>query len=149
MKDFLRRVRDAFRRLTGARDPSQPRYEVRREPGIRFLHEQDGEAERRVKSALLPVFLRHAGVARAYLVHADYGMSKDYEVVLCLVAPEDPGLVKEVSAVFSTLAPRNVHLDVLFLDDAKERELSQVCVPFYPAGRPVSSEAADEKTLLH
>jgi len=97
----------------------------------RFLGEQDGAEERKLKAALMPLF-PNLGVNRAYLVRLKYGLFSS-GVALCLqtmqgAAPEER-IVQEIDSVFSRVFPG--HLDIMFLNDSRERDVAAVCPPFF------------------
>ena len=108
--------------------------QLRGEPSVRFLHEQDGGPERSLKAALHELLASRSGVARAYLARVDYGNASASEVALCVTGPENPTLVREVAATFAKQFGRDAHLDILFLNVNQEAELKRVCSPFYEAG---------------
>src|SRR5438093_9348612 len=103
-------------RVTSGETQKLREPEVRREPKVRFLREQDGEPERILKGTLSSLLALRSGVSRAYLARADYGQPTEYEVVLCIVGPEDRDLVREVASIFARQFGRDAHLDILFLD---------------------------------
>ncbi len=103
------------------------------EPRLEFLGEQDGENERRLKALLVPLLAQHAHIVRAYLARAGFQPDAPTSVVLCLIGPdqEDLSLLDEIQTAFHTLAPSNAFLDIAFLGDAQEPDVSRVCVPFF------------------
>jgi len=108
--------------------------ESRKETNVNFVAEQDGAPERRLKSSLVNLFSSDPNVRRAYLVKVDYGNPSAYEVALCLRSETaDESLVKRIGNVFANQFGSNQHLDILFLADGQERDLTQVCKPFYSA----------------
>ena len=117
----------------GFRDFFRRRFDVRREHRLEFLHEQDGEQERRVKNALEPLLIDTRTIARAYLARVGFEPGAAPSVALCLVSDigDDTALVRRVSEVFRPLAPPNVFLDVVFLTAAQEEDLRRVCPPFH------------------
>jgi len=106
--------------------------EVRTERKIRFVGEQDGPPERDLKELLVPELVSSA-VKRAYLVRVAYDDPSSQEVALCVRGTESAALVRTVAAHFATVFGRETHLDILFLTEPQERELSRVCRPFYGA----------------
>lgn len=115
-------LRDFFRRTPPARV----------EPRIHFVGEQDGENERRLKNELRPLLEQEAGVQRAYLVRVTIPPGEASSVVLGLVSDgENIPLLTRIDEVFKKLAPANVFLDVAFLTEAQEADVSRVCQPFY------------------
>lgn len=108
-------------------------HEIRRQPIIRFLGEQDGDPERHLKAALIETFGEYPKLERAYLARVAYGESEAFEVALCLSGDEDRALVETVGARFSEIFAGAEHLDILFLNQRQESELRRVCEPFYPA----------------
>jgi hypothetical protein len=104
-------------------------------PKLTFLCEQDGEIERKLKSQLVVFLSDKPNLIRAYLARVDYGDPKAYNVALCLrcLHGEDKSLLSDIGQIFASVFGRNVHLDILFLHDGNENELSAVCKPFYSA----------------
>ena len=98
---------------------------------IVFVGEQDGPAESQLKAELARLFAQHAGVSQAYLVRA--AMDGQTSVVLALRAEgvDEAALAREVGAVFATIFNARAHLDVLFLDAARQAQVSRVCPAFY------------------
>lgn len=114
-----------------------------------FLAEQSGTAEDEFKSALSARFVVDPRVRRAYLVRVAYprtgpqrskdenrgpqGSAEPVEVLLCVSAPEDLGIVEIVAEEFRKMFGSSQHMDVVFLTDAREKEVSKVAEPFYRA----------------
>ena len=106
-----------------------------RVPRVRFLWEQDGPNERALKTRLSDLFKSHPHVSRAYLAHVEYDDgSSTHEVALCLAAPDDQHLVRQIGAIFRELTGKGVRLDILFLTQTQEEEVQNVCKPFHTAG---------------
>jgi hypothetical protein len=99
--------------------------------GIQFLRGQDGKPERLLKVRLVESFRRCDEVQRAYLAQISNGNQSG--VALCLRTRHgpDPNTVREVGAIFAALFARQEHLDILFLNEAQESALRNVCNPFY------------------
>lgn len=98
--------------------------------GIRFLHQQDGVPEQEFMQEVTAV-LRGAA-QRAYLARVEYADTGTNAVALCLRATgSDESLAKAIGAVFSRMFGSNQHLDIIFLNDAQERQLERVCRPFF------------------
>ena len=97
---------------------------------VSFVGEQDGPPERELKAELIPLLSE----ARAgYLARVQY-TSGERSVALCLAStPEavQADLSNKISALFHQMFGRNSHLDILFLRPDQEREVQQVCKPFY------------------
>lgn len=116
----------------GLLDWFRKRPPFRIEARLEFLGEQDGENERRLKTLLIPLLARHHHIARGYLARAGFRPGDPVSVVLFLIGPDRAdGLLADIQAAFHTFAPRDVFLDVAFLTDAQEADLSRVCPPFY------------------
>ena len=98
---------------------------------LRFIAEQDGPVEQEFKSRLEGVLRERRSVESAYLVQVSYAEKTPNSVALCLSAPPDSDLVRDLSKVFSALFSSKEHLDVLFLNDEKATEIARVCAPFY------------------
>lgn len=105
--------------------------ELRQESTVRFVAEQDGPAEQRLKLILADLFGRTHAVTRAYLARADYGVPGQFEVVLGLRGEEDQEMLAAVGRQFASLFGEDIHMDILFLDDELEAQLHEVCAPFY------------------
>lgn len=104
-------------------------------PQLRFLGEQDGPAERELKSRLAESFRRDQSVTTAYLARVSYG-EESFAVALCLRSQfrPDRGLAEKVGTIFASMFGGHEHLDVIFLSEAQEAELKKVCQPFFQAG---------------
>ena len=102
-------------------------------PRVEFIGEQDGENERELKARLEPLLARDPRIQRAYLARAGFEPAEATSVVLCLISSsgDDSELLKQIDAVFRTLAPPNAFLDVAFLTEAREEDVARVCRPFY------------------
>lgn len=116
-------------------DNLEPPLELRWRSGVRFLGEHDAPPERELKVALSGEFAHTPGVRAAYLARVAYGESalpEPADLTLCIrsVAPEDAAFTGRVGRVYGG---RRAHLDVLFLSDEQETELSAVCPAFYRA----------------
>ena len=108
------------------------RMEIRVEPTVRFLGGQEGQAALELKSALLPR-LQSYPVRRAYLAQVDFGDGSSPSVALCLSAEESKTIVKAVQEEVRRLFHSSQHLDICFLSEQQETEVSSVCQPFYVA----------------
>ncbi len=110
-----------------------PDVNPRKEERIQFVTEQDGMAERQLKSALCKLFAAIRAVERAYLVRVRYGTRISAEVALALIAA--PGREKElvvaIHKVFLPLFGVDQYLDVLFLSAVQETDVVKVCRPFF------------------
>lgn len=100
--------------------------------GLEFLHEQDGEQERRLKGDLIELLRQNADVERAYLARA---VNEGVEtVILCLATSADApdlNLPPQIGKIFAGIFSAEDHLDILFLGEDQEASLTQVCKPFY------------------
>lgn len=104
--------------------------------GVQFLGEQDGLSEREIKDKLDNLFQANRSVTAAYLAKVFYDGEPAASVALCLRTNYGPdrGLVEKVGKIFASLFGRNEHMDIVFLSDDQECELSKVCSPFYYRG---------------
>jgi hypothetical protein len=114
----------------------RPAEKLRRQR-IRFLSEQDGPIERKLKTGLTNLFGRDKGVSRAYLVALDYGNPNAQSVALCLrtLSGPDVALIEEVQRVFSSLFGPNEHLDIVFISNEQEIDLMNICNAFFARER--------------
>jgi hypothetical protein len=104
-----------------------------RVPRIRFLGEQDGPPERELKAKLKDLFQLDQSVNTAYLAKVVYGEESHVSVALCLKIrfKTDRGLMEEVGKIFASMFGQQEHLDIVFLSDDQESELTTVCPPFF------------------
>ena len=99
---------------------------------VQFIAEQDGPPEQDFKERVVPLLRSCKSVKRAYLARVAYGRSAPV-VALCLrAAPQAdrPRLLTQIAAVFAPLFSRDQHLDIIFLGETQEQDLSRVCHPF-------------------
>ncbi|HEV2188925.1 MAG TPA: enhanced serine sensitivity protein SseB C-terminal domain-containing protein [Stellaceae bacterium] len=100
--------------------------------GLRFLGEQDGEPERRLKNGLTDLLNRNPNVRRAYLARAVNDGEPTVMLCIATLADEpDESLPREVGKIVAAIFSATQHLDILFPDDTQEARLAAVCVPFY------------------
>ena len=100
---------------------------------ITFLGEQDGPAERRLKEALAVLLRLDATVTRAYLARVIYD-GRTSGVMLGLLAGdegESPKLAEQLGKAFAALFNTEDHLDIVFLSDELDAEISHACPPFF------------------
>ena len=115
--------RDLFRRKVLPLRPTR----------VEFLYEQDGDFEKTLKASLTPILRQHDGIKRAYLARVGYQPQETPMVALCLRTNVDTPrtLADRLGAAFRPMAPPNMSLDILFLDEAQELDLQRVAAPFY------------------
>jgi hypothetical protein len=103
---------------------------------LRFIGEQDGPPERELKSRLAQLFSCEQSIWRAYLARVAYADLASNAVALCLRAPSDadPNVVDKVGKVFASMFVHREHLDIVFINDVQESELTKCCRPFFNAG---------------
>lgn len=113
--------------------PSPKKSEEIRAHEIRFLGEQDGPSERLLKDKLADFFRRDRSVTKAYLARVEFGEGKEASVVLALRTQfgPDKGMVEKVGAIFASVFNAKEHLDIMFLTDTQEAELTKACQPFF------------------
>jgi len=94
---------------------------------------QDGPPERLLKERLADFFHRDRSVSKAYLAKVDLGRGKKASVVLGLRTQFGPdrGMVEKVGAIFGFVFNAKEHLDIMFLTDGQEAQLTKVCKPFF------------------
>lgn len=100
---------------------------------IRFLAEQDGPSERILKSNLVSFLTSQCWVQAAYLVRADFGEETAQTVALCVKGepPDRSATVSQIQSIFSAIFNTSQHMDILFLTQPSEKELSLICRPFF------------------
>ncbi len=102
-------------------------------PQVRFAGEPDGVSEREFKAKLGSLFDQRQNVEKAFLPLVNYGDPNVYHVAVALGTRGGPdeALVREVSAVFASLFGSDQHLDISFIRDEQEAQISNVCKPFF------------------
>ncbi len=100
---------------------------------IKFLGEQDGVPERKLKTHLAELLSGFDSVIRAYLVRIDYGNPNEFNVALCLRTEVEPScdLSDAIDEIFANMFRIHEHIDVLFLTEERETAVSEVCPPFF------------------
>jgi hypothetical protein len=108
--------------------------EVRSEPRVEFLGEQDGPTEGKLKKLLALELAQFPEVTRAYLARVGFQPENKTSVALCLRSSgkNKEAIVRRVSERFAELFNKAVFLDVLFLTAQQEADLKRVCSAFYP-----------------
>lgn len=114
---------------------------ILRVPEVQFLGEQDGPAERELKDQLGTFFQGSSAINTAYLVRVAYGKVSGLNVALCLRAEESStalqtrwmqaSVIKSVASIFASIFGSHEHMDIVFVDERQEAELSRVCRAFY------------------
>jgi hypothetical protein len=116
---------------------SDKRPELTHVPQVIFLGEQDGPPERELKARLTQLLDQERGVLRAYLSRVSYGDSAN-TVALCVRT--DPGIasqliaskiVEKIGKVFGDMFGEHQHLDIIFLSDTEEGNLTKSCSAFF------------------
>jgi hypothetical protein len=100
-------------------------------PQLKFVGEQDGPPERRLKEKLVLAFGRDRRVYGAYLARAEYEDGTNVVLALRAEIGFEKVLVQEVASTFASMFSAQAHLDVVFLTDTNEAQLRQVCRPFF------------------
>jgi hypothetical protein len=102
---------------------------------VRFLAEQDGPVERRVKARWLSILSSNPNIRRAFLVRASYEDPNDIHVVLalCSNARPDCTLIEALRVPYAEIFRSDCPLDMVFPSPAQESEIAKVCRPFYAA----------------
>lgn len=100
--------------------------------GMKFISEQDGEPELRFKNEVASFLRQLEEPVSAYLCRVSYPQDDGvdlYHVALCLSTNTDikEEMVKGASKIFHTMLGAREHLDIMFVDEAKEIELKKVC----------------------
>jgi SseB protein C-terminal domain len=109
------------------------RPEVRTEPRIEFLGEQDGPPERLLKASLAEELARVPRISAAYLARVGYQPQGQPGVALCIAGQrDDPALVDRLGQRFGAIFGSRAALDILFLTAEQEVEVRRVCTAFYP-----------------
>jgi SseB protein C-terminal domain len=98
-----------------------------------FIGEQDGRSERDLKARFVEIFREQPVVEHAYLALGDHGDGTGVHVTLAIKSSggEDLSLVRKLQGVFSAMFNSHEHLDVMFIREDQQRQLREVCAPFY------------------
>lgn len=104
----------------------------RREGRVEFLGEQDGPAERELKTLLEVELKRFSSVHRAYLARVGFAPNAEISIALCIApsAANRKEIVEVVHRTFSSLFETAAHLDILFPNEEQEIDLLRVCRSF-------------------
>jgi|SRR5271168_4736158 len=102
---------------------------------VYFLGEQDGPPEQALKARLITFFKYRVDLRRAYLARIAYGTKSETAIALCVRKDNDDKahFAEEIRVIFGSLFSSDMHLDIVFLNELKERALMKVCLPFYSA----------------
>lgn len=102
---------------------------------VRFLGSQDGLPETELKVQLSQLFEKEAKIQRGYLARVAYGVD---EMAVALCVRMDSGaearIAERVGQVFASMFGKHEHLDIIYLNDLQETELTEHCQPFYSMG---------------
>jgi hypothetical protein len=106
--------------------------------GIRFLREQDGPPERKLKQLVLPVLREDRQVQRVYLASVQLAEADSPSVMMAVVREQGGArdLNDRIAAVFHELFSTKNSLDVAFITASQEADLARVCDPFYRRAAP-------------
>jgi hypothetical protein len=102
-------------------------------PDVTFITEQDGDAERELKSRLTEHFKSYLRLNEAYLVRVRYGSSPEIKVALCLDTggKVDAELVQAAASEFPRIFGSHESLDIMFLKPEERERISAVAKSFY------------------
>lgn len=98
---------------------------------VTFAGEQDGAVERQLKDKLAEVLRRDATVTRAYLARATVGGNATVVLALRADGAAERVLAGQVGTAFASMFDSAQHLDVVFVDAERERDVRRVCRAFY------------------
>ncbi len=102
-------------------------------PEISFLGEQDGPPERELKNVLSNLFKTSGEVQLAYLARVTYDKQEE-NVALCLKTSPDvqeQKVMTRIAEIFSGMFNRNEQLDIVFLTEKNQKQIAEVCPPFF------------------
>lgn len=100
----------------------------------KFVAEKkDGPSERDLKARIVELFHHEPAVERAYLALAEHDDETGAHVTLAIKCSsgQDPALVRKLMDIFGEMFNAQEHLDVIFVRPDEERQLRNVCAPFY------------------
>lgn len=101
---------------------------------IHFISEQDGDIERKFKVAISDMLFKMRKEIRAYLVRVSYDNKlNEFNVVICYKLRDEfnEEILTNTFSIFKGMFGAHEHLDVLFLNHTQEKELREVCCPFF------------------
>ena len=104
-------------------------------PQLCFIGEQDGPPERELKGRLAIFFRRDQSVQTAYLARVSYDDPSRIGVALCLRTQfgADPGMAEKIGKIFASMFGTHEHMDIIFLNEQQEAQLTKVCAAFFNA----------------
>jgi len=94
-----------------------------------ILGDQDGQPEKELKNALVPLLARASGIRKAALARIVSGSRPD--VALILSGPDNPTLASESGTVFKERFATGEYLTIAFVPSSQEREVLSKCTAFY------------------
>lgn len=101
---------------------------------LRFLCEQDGPAERQIKSQWMPILEADPRIRRAFLVRAQYADQTEHVILaLSSTGGTDAGLMESLRIPYTAIFREDCPLDMAFITDAQQSHIEKVCPPFYTA----------------
>ena len=120
---------------------NQRRAEELLVPEVHFLGEQDGIPEGELKDSFAQLFRESSSIKKAYLARVAYRDQTNVNVALCLLctASFDKKLYSKIIKIFSSMFGPDEHLDIIFLKDSQESELTKVCLPFFISSKETAS----------
>lgn len=103
---------------------------------VYFSSEQDGKTEREFKNALCTMFIEQHVSVRAYLAQVKYNENNnEFNVALCVMTKEkdstNTNVFHQIVKIFKSLFGGHEHLDVIFLNHQQEKDIREVCCPFF------------------
>jgi hypothetical protein len=94
-----------------------------------ILGDQDGQPEKELKKALVPLLARDSRIRKAALARITSGSTPD--VALVLSGPDNASLAHEIGAVFKETFATGEDLTIAFVPSRQEREVLSKCTAFY------------------
>lgn len=103
-----------------------------RVPEIFFIGEQTGAVETEAKQFITGILEQYSSVKAAYLCQLTYKKDSTIHIALCLRSDvEEKMIIQQVSEIFPQMFNSEQHLDIIFIGDSQQGQLSKVCKPFY------------------
>jgi hypothetical protein len=100
---------------------------------VTFIGEQDGPAERELKTRLIECLSVEIEVKKAYLVRVSYENNPNQKVAICIQGGGDRAsrIVNCLGSVFSRQFSQKESLDVIFLTRDQLHDISAAAEPFF------------------
>lgn len=98
---------------------------------LEFICEQDGPPERLLKTEIMKILQTDTRNTVAYLARTRLEGAVGVVLGLGRTSGPDERIVARIGKAFASIFGGAEHLDILFLTELQEQQISQVCKPFF------------------